>query len=151
MTLKQVKSAFTWTQRRDDLYRGLVAAAMNMIAAGVPAIWIDGSFTTAKDEPEDIDGCWEYVESVNVDRLDPVFLELDPPRRAMREKYGVDFLITNMRLRDAGGATVQQFFQVDRDGNARGVVRIDLTKEATPPTRGTRGPENGHLTGPLSE
>jgi len=129
MTLHQVKEAFAWNETRQVLYQGLLAAARNLAAAGVPAIWIDGSFTTAKDEPGDVDGCWEYVPSVNVDLVDPVFLDIRPPRKAMKAKYGVDFLVAGLRLADARGATVQEFFQIDRDGNPKGIVRVGLVRE----------------------
>lgn len=137
MTLDQVRETFTWTPRRQALFRGLAAAARNLACAGVPAIWIDRSFTTAKDEPGDIDGCWEYVPSVNVDLIDPVFLELRPPREAMKAKYGIDFLIADSRLSDARGATVQEFFQTDREGHRKGIVRVDLTLVS-----GRKGPRN---------
>jgi len=35
-------------------------ALENLSSAGVRRIWINGSFITDKDEPEDVDGCWEY-------------------------------------------------------------------------------------------
>jgi hypothetical protein len=143
MTLDEVKEAFTWTPRRQALFRGLAAAARNLSAAGVPAIWIDGSFTTSKNDPGDVDGCWEYIPSVKVDLLDPVFLDLHPPRVSMKAKYGVDFLIAGVRLSDAGGATVQEFFQVDRDGHAKGIVRIDLGVGGRTEGRGSRRRKGG--------
>lgn len=92
-------------------------------------VWIGGSFVSDKDEPNDVDGCWDDLPGpVNVSKLDAVFLETSPPRSSMQRKYGVDFLIARRRLadREAQGGTVLDFFQRDRDGNARGVLLIEL-------------------------
>ena len=83
-------------------------------------------FTTAKDAPNDVDGCWEYHAAVDVDELDPVFLDTSPPREAMKTKYGVDLLISGAPLVDAGGQTVEEFFQEDRDGNRKGILLLHI-------------------------
>jgi len=114
------------TERRQQLLTGLKAAIANLAQAHVKRVWIDGSFVTAKDEPNDIDGCWEYDNDVDVDALDPVFLDLHPPREAMKDKLGVDFLIANIPLSDAGDKSVEEFFQIDRDGNRKGILILEL-------------------------
>lgn len=120
---------FGWNSHRRKLLKGLKRAIRNMASAGVKELWIAGSFVTAKDLPADIDGAWLAVSDVKVDRLDPVFLEFDPPRISMKRKYGVDFLIADARMADpdARGGTVLAFFQKDRDGNPKGIVRIDIS------------------------
>jgi len=81
---------------------------------------------TAKDDPKDVDGCWEYdPNGTDPDLLDPVFLDLDPPRQAMKSKYGVDFLIQGVALAETG-QTVEEFFQVDREGNRKGIIVVEL-------------------------
>jgi hypothetical protein len=81
VSLEEIEERLTWTERRQQLLTGLKAAIANLAQAHVKRVWIDGSFVTAKDEPNDIDGCWEYDNDVNVDALDPVFLDLHPPAR----------------------------------------------------------------------
>lgn len=73
--LKEIELAYgVSTERRKELMEGLRNAASNLETAGVRTIWINGSFVTNKKEPNDIDGCWEYNPSVNINILDPVFL-----------------------------------------------------------------------------
>ena len=60
--------------QRQKLMRGLEAAVENLRAAGVRRVWIDGSFVTRKQAPNDVDGCWEYSDEVDLEALDPVFL-----------------------------------------------------------------------------
>ena len=60
------------------------------------------------------------------DALDEVFLNLTPPREDMKRKYGVDFLISARPLSDTGGATTEEFLQMDRNGNLKGILLIDF-------------------------
>lgn len=88
--VSEIEDRLAWTPRRRRLSDGLKRAVANLAAAGVKRIWIDGSFVTAKDNPNDVDGCWEYHPSVDVEVLDPAFLDISPPRQAMKTKYGVE-------------------------------------------------------------
>ena len=73
------------SERRRKLMRGLWEAAANLKVAGVKRIWINGSFVTDKENPGDIDGCWEYGENVDISTIDPVFLK-DEGVSAVKEK-----------------------------------------------------------------
>jgi hypothetical protein len=75
------------------LFDGLRRALQNLQAAGVRRVFIDGSFVTTKAEPNDVDGCWEWTDTVNLDLLDPAFLDFSHQRRAIRDIYGVDFFL----------------------------------------------------------
>lgn len=78
-----------------------------MAEAGVKIIWIDGSFVTSKENPNDIDGCWEYTPLVNQDKLDSVFLG---SRKEMKNKYGLDFFIANI-VEMGSGLPFPKFFK----------------------------------------
>lgn len=58
--------------------RCLREAAHNLRLAGVRKIWVNGSFVTSKRDPSDIDGCWEYNDSLHQHVIDPVFLAMIP-------------------------------------------------------------------------
>jgi hypothetical protein len=47
-----------------------------------------------------------------------------PPREAMKIKYGVDFLISSVLISDSPGNTIEEFFQIDRDGNKKGILLL---------------------------
>ncbi len=126
VSIADIERIFTWTPRRLKLFKGLKAALTNLSAAGVEKVWIDGGFITDDPYPNDVDGCWEYRPGMNVDKLDPVFLDVNPPRKAMKGKYGVDFFVKGMRVRNAGGKPVEEYFQEDRDGNPKGILVVDI-------------------------
>jgi hypothetical protein len=128
-TMAEIATRFAWNEKRRRLSEGLGRALANLAAAGVKEVWIAGGFVSSKDEPNDVDGCWDYTPAaLDVSKLDPVFLDTAPPRDAMKRAYGVDFLISWRRLADpeAHGATVLEFFQKDQDGNPKGILLLKL-------------------------
>ncbi|NCT57567.1 MAG: hypothetical protein GW760_07675 [Legionella sp.] len=112
----------SFSDRRKELMKGLYEATDNLEEAGVKTIWIDGSFITSKKEPNDIDGCWEYTSSVDINMLDPIFLG---DRAGMKKKYGLDFFIANY-IEAKSGLPFPKFFQKNRDGNSKGIIIVKL-------------------------
>jgi hypothetical protein len=124
-TLEEVEAVFATTPRRRRLFEGLWLALQNLHAAGVRRVFINGSFVTTKADPNDIDGCWEWTEEVHLDLLDPVLLDFTQARRAMRDKYGVDFFLATW-VEAGSGLTFLDFFQRNREDAPKGIVQLDL-------------------------
>lgn len=106
---------------------GLRAAAKNLKVGGVHTIFVDGSFTTNKETPDDIDGCWDPT-GADPKRIDEVFWNCvneadfhDRLRPKMKAKYGLDFFIM--------GDVFPDFFRRNREGMAKGIIRINLDAE----------------------
>ena len=112
------------SRRRKALMNGLRQAADKLAKAGVKTIWVNGSFITAKENPNDIDGCWAYNDAVDIRALEDDFLSLDS-RRIVKNRYGLDFFIAQLIEADSG-KPFPLFFQVNRDGEAKGIVVVDL-------------------------
>lgn len=72
---------FGWNDRRQSLPTGLGNALECLTTAGCSEVFIDGSFVTRKESPNDFDACWRQ-SGVDIDRLDPVFLDFTNARRA---------------------------------------------------------------------
>lgn len=122
-----MRNRFGYNTCRRVLMAGLSRALENLRAAGVTRVFLDGSFVTAKPEPNDIDGCWDIDEYVDVEALDPVFLDFSHHRQAMREKYGLDFFIANT-IELGSGMPFVEFFQINRDGQPKGILLIELRR-----------------------
>jgi hypothetical protein len=86
--------------------------------------YIDGSFVTAKEIPGDFDGCWEAT-GVDPDRLDPVPLQFADRRAAQKARFRGE-LFPAEEGADPDGTSFLDFFQMDRDGNPKGIVAVDL-------------------------
>ncbi len=78
------------TPHRLRLLAGLHAALISLRQAGCRRVYLDGSFVTAKPDPNDFDGCWEMA-GVDFDLLDhhaPLLLDWSRRRAAQKATYG---------------------------------------------------------------
>lgn len=115
---------FGTTARRQRLLTGLKAALANLQAADCRAVYMDGSFVSAKPEPEDFDACWD-VSGIILELLDPVLLVFDDSCAAQKAKYGGELFPAQVPS-GTSGATFLEFFQIDKEGRAKGIVLLDL-------------------------
>lgn len=121
-SIKEISKVFgRKNNRRIFLMEGLNKAIGNLFKAGVGKIWVNGSFITSKEEPNDIDGCWEYTSKVDLEKIDPVFLF--KTRQPMKKKYGVEFFPAFL-TEGMSGLLFPDFFQTNREGNPKGIIVI---------------------------
>ena len=123
LTLKKIEKIYCFNPHRRGLFKNLKKVIKILRSAGVKDIYIDGSFVDDKELPNDIDGCWLYMPSVITKKIDPVLLDFSKGRQKMKDKYGVDFVLANF-IEGLSGKPFVDFFQTDRDGNPKGIVKI---------------------------
>ena len=124
-TWREFVSRFGINPRRRQLMAGLRAALDNLKAAGCKTVYLDGSFVTRKEVPNDFDACWEEA-GVDPAALDPVLLTFDPGRVTQKAKY-MGELFPASAVADGDGFSFLEFFQTDREtGRPKGIVAIDL-------------------------
>jgi len=122
-TWEEIVERFGWNEHRRRLLDGLADAAAILASGGCRRLWLNGSFVTTKEEPADYDACWD-PDGVDVDRLDPVLLDLSAGRAAQKQRFGGEFF---PNVIEAGsGLVFADFFQNDRDTGRKGIVVIDL-------------------------
>ena len=110
---------------RRSLLAGLRAALENLRDAGCRRAYIDGSFVTDKEYPNDYDACWEEA-GVDPYLLEPVLLTFDPGRETQKAKYLGELFPASI-VADAEGLSFLEFFQMDRDtGGQKGIVAVNL-------------------------
>jgi hypothetical protein len=98
---------------------------VHMRQAGCRAVYIDGSFVCRKEFPADYDACWDAT-GVSADLIDRALLVQTMEGRAtIKQRFGGD-IRPDMANPPGSILTYLRFFQRDRDGRAKGVVRIDL-------------------------
>lgn len=125
VSLKEIEEHFCFNEYRWKLFRRAVPAIRNLIAAGVTDIYLDGSFAESKPRPNDIDGCWVPYPHMVSAKIDPVLLDFRNQRAAMKKKYSVDFFLANV-LEGGTGKPFLEFFQKDRDGKPKGILKVKL-------------------------
>lgn len=125
VSLEEATEHFGWNRHRQGLIDGLLEALKLLKTAGVRRVYLNGSFVTAKERPGDIDVLWD-ADGVDVDRLDPVFLNFDNERAAQKSRFGCEFFPAQM-TEGRSGKTFLEFFQVDKaTGMRKGLVEVPL-------------------------
>jgi hypothetical protein len=120
---EEVMERFTWNEKRRALLDGLAEALELLAFVGCRQVWLNGSFVTGKDEPGDFDACWD-TDGVDLDEIDPVFLDLTAGRAAQKRRFGGE-LFPNV-IEAGSGLAFADFFQNERDGSRKGIVVLKL-------------------------
>ena len=124
-TWDEFVNRFGINPRRRQIMVGLRAALDNLKTAGCKTVYLDGSFVTRKEVPNDFDACWEEP-GVDPAVLDPVLLTFDPGRVTQKKKY-LGELFPASAIANGDGFSFLEFFQTDREaGRPKGIVAIDL-------------------------
>ncbi|HXE45087.1 MAG TPA: hypothetical protein VN635_07805 [Conexibacter sp.] len=111
--------------RRREMLDGLLDALRSLKRAGCRTVYLDGSFVTAKELPDDFDACWE-IAGVDPSRLDRELLDFSDRRAAQKARYGGELFPAETAAEPAG-TTFVDYFQRDRDtGKPKGILAIDL-------------------------
>ena len=126
--LEELKEKMGWSRKRQRLLEGLEEVLELMATCGVVRVYLDGSFVTDKDRPNDIDGCYDLVEDVTAEdlgRLAPIFPPTPEGRAKAKGRFGVD-LFPAAATELGSGQPFLRFFQTDREGRGRGVLSVEL-------------------------
>jgi hypothetical protein len=124
-TWQEFVERFGGNKRRHELLGGLSEGKDLLRLAGCRRIYIDGSFVTSKEHPNDIDVCWD-IKGVNPDALDPLFFDFSDGRAAQKARFGVEFFPADTP-EGLTGKTFLEFFQVDKHtGELKGIIELYL-------------------------
>jgi hypothetical protein len=124
-TLEEVRECFGGNERREQLLTGLVEALRLLREAGCRRVYINGSFVTAKELPNDIDVCWD-IGGVDADTLDDIFFEFADGRAAQKARFGCEFFPAQVPEGVTGRAFLE-FFQIDKQtGEPKGIIELKL-------------------------
>ena len=111
-TWDEVTATFGSTPWRTQLLAGLGMAMESLRRAGCRTVYIDGSFVTSKEIPNDFDACWEEA-GVAPELLDPVLLRFDAGRAEQKARYLGELFPASIGA-TVDGTSFREFFQTDR-------------------------------------
>ena len=112
-------------RRTRNLLTGLRRALASLRAAGCRRAYIDGSFVTAKHDPEDFDACWE-ASNVDPLLLDPALIDFSDRRRAQKSKFGGELFPADLPADPAGTEFIDHFQRDKFTHEPKGIVALDL-------------------------
>jgi hypothetical protein len=123
-TLEEVEQHFATNKKRKQLFRGMKNACKALKAAGCTTIYLDGSYVTSKELPNDYDVCWNTI-GVNPKKLDSVFLDFSNNRKKQKANYGGEFFPSSAKADESH--LFIQYFQTDKEsGLEKGIICINL-------------------------
>lgn len=120
--------AFGGSTHRRRLLTGLEAAMIPLKMCGCLRLYVDGSFVTIKEFPNDYDVAWEPsgVDLAELNRIEPVSFDFRNLRAAQKAKFFGEFFPSSVAA-DPAGNTFFEFFQIDKStGNPKGIIALDL-------------------------
>jgi Family of unknown function (DUF6932) len=120
---QEIVDRFGGTTHRQELLGGLRDALVDLRSAGCGRAYLDGSFVTDKEVPNDYDLCWD-VGGVRIPDLTPALLDVRPPRASQHARYGGDIL-PNVTEASVGAPFVDFFQQNTVTGGVKGIVAIN--------------------------
>ncbi len=107
---------------------GLERGIAELTRAGCKQIFLDGSYVTAKPEPQDYDLCWDPTD-VDPKLLDPILWHpnfLKHPRTEQQQNYFGDYFQSSI-FNGNSAQTFLDFFQIDKhSGQPKGIINIRL-------------------------
>jgi len=129
MSFTEFEERFVFNTRRKEIYAAFLILVKDLKAINCRAVYVDGSYVTAKELPKDIDVCWEDDEEIDWKLLDtkyPIFFDLDPPRKAQQLRYRADVFPANI-YEGNSGKLFKDFFQQNKEtGNLKGITKINI-------------------------
>jgi hypothetical protein len=110
---------FGFNSSRKILIKGLKQAIAHLKEAGCKNVWIDGSFTTRKPDPQDFDACWDPA-GVNFELLQrkyPILFYFILGTKTQKDVYGGELYPSPKFF---------EFFQNDRDNQPKGIIQLKI-------------------------
>lgn len=115
---------FGFSARRVTILALVVVALRHLAGAGCERVFVGGSFVTSKKSPKDMDVLID-TDNVDVSLVHPMFVDLHVGRAMTLATFAAEFFPTWLVEGDSG-LTMLEFLQQTRDGEPKGLVRIDL-------------------------
>lgn len=127
-TLAEVEKGFVYNLKRKQLFEGLKRLIKDLKEIGCKTIFIDGSFTTDKQLPRDIDVCWDErgLDCEMIDSKFPVIFDIEPPRLLQKNTYKCDVFPAYWED-TASGLLFLELFQKDKYSEGKkGILKINI-------------------------
>jgi hypothetical protein len=126
-TMDEIRDKLCFSKKRENLFNGLIRAIASLKEAGCKTIYIDGSFSTTKHSPGDIDVCWEVskVDLVRLNLIEPVFFNFENGRKEQKAKFGCEFFPAR-NIAKHPNTLYLDFFQTDKDNKPKGIIGLKI-------------------------
>ena len=123
-TWAEFSERFGWSDERRNMVSGIRAAMLLLADGGCRRLYVDGSFVTEKDRPNDWDGCWD-PERMDFSRLNSLITDTSPGGVYTQKEWLLGELYPSVMLANPN-TEILELFQRSRDyGPRKGIVVLD--------------------------
>jgi hypothetical protein len=123
-TWTELATRFAWNPHRQNLTDKLLEALQMLRSAGCNRVWVNGSYTTDKEQPSDVDVLYDAWGIRPID-LHPWFrTETKANIEDRTKRYGGDYFPI---YDDELDGTLINNFQTDRSDTPKGIIELPLT------------------------
>lgn len=127
MTLTEFEEAFVNNSSRERIFKGLLLLIEHLREIGCITIYIDGSYVTKKQRPNDVDVCW-VVEKGSMGMAEEKFPWLADPEnniKYLNANYCADVFPSDFLM--YSGGTILDFFQKDKETHKlKGIIKMNI-------------------------
>lgn len=127
-TIDDIKERFGINPHRQSLIVGLDRVLLHLKEVGCLLVYLDGSFVTSKEYPNDYDLCWSIIgiSEEQSKKIDPILIDIKNHKKEMKEKYLGDIFPAEVPEGNTG-KLFRNFFQIDKNtGEDKGIIAINL-------------------------
>lgn len=127
LTWDEFVNEYGYNSHRANLIVGLKKALDDLKSVGCKRVYIDGSFVSKKNHPNDYDSCWEHagVDLAMLKAKFPLFFDFDNGRLNQKNYYKGELMPASI-LEKSTNCSFLDFFQRDREDNPKGIIALTL-------------------------
>jgi hypothetical protein len=124
LTYEEFKQHFGTNSHRMQLLRNALQFLKIFHSCGCTDVYIGGSFVSKKKNPEDIDMCFDIsdIKEEKLITVFPQFFDINQRGKIRRD------LKCHIFVFDKKDFTLLNLLKEDRDGNLKGLVKLDLNE-----------------------
>lgn len=122
-TMEAIRKRFAYNPKRKQLFFRFQSVVAMLASSDCPEVFLNGSFITSKEEPNDYDMCWEPC---GIKATKEVRILLQNPQNLKQQFLG------DIRPRIPSPPyqiDLVDHWQTDAGGEAKGIIRINLRKD----------------------
>ncbi len=122
----EISLKFGTNAHRKNMLKGMKMVIIQLKIAGCKYVYLDGSFITDKQFPNDYDVCWDImgVDTSILLKNIPELFDFNNGRRNQKMLFYGEFLPYDPRK--SKKFSILEFFQHNRNGQKKGIIGIEV-------------------------
>lgn len=124
--LHEFEQSFAYTIKRKKFFGNLLRLMNDLKAIGCTSIYVDGSFTTTKKNPGDMDICWEDsgIDYALAEIAMPILFDFDNAREKQQKEYNADIFPAHFIESGSGVFFIDFFQKVKYTDTPKGIIQL---------------------------